>query len=252
MKKKIKVTLYLVFIVIILTTTNIFAETKYDVINYVYYDGTQEFFDALNSEDLRSYYDENLEDYELKDDKKNHILNNIYRNIKNWKAKNSGNADIGIGNNIKFLFSDIEEKLISLMDKSEEARESINNNQFDSTAPNSEPGEEAYNVIYTFPSTSDLFSKANDFIDRNSENSIISDDDLSPAIQVGQLLMGIAIIVLLIVTAVMGIKYMVADPQEQGKLKQQLVGLVVSAAVIFGAFTIWQITVNIMKGVTGG
>lgn len=64
--------------------------------------------------------------------------------------------------------------------------------------------------------------------------------------------MGIAIIVLLIVTAVMGIKYMVADPQEQGKLKQQLVGLVVSAAVIFGAFTIWQITVNIMKGVTGG
>lgn len=106
---------------------------------------------------------------------------------------------------------------------------------------------------FNFPSISNLFTKANGFIGRGSSGGTIGDDDLAgPAVKIGQLLMGIATVVLFIVTIVMAIKYMVAEPQEQAKLKTQLVGLAISAAVIFGAFTIWQVSVKIMTSVTSG
>ena len=106
---------------------------------------------------------------------------------------------------------------------------------------------------FVFPSLSSLFNRANLFIETGKSGDTIDDNDLTgPAVAIGQLLMGIAIIVLLIVTIVMAIKYMVADPGEQAKLKQQLVGLAISAAVIFGAFTIWQVLVNILTNVTKG
>ena len=40
---------------------------------------------------------------------------------------------------------------------------------------------------------------------------------------------------------ILGIKYMISEPEQKGKLKQQLIGLVVSGVVIFGAYTIWSL-----------
>lgn len=57
----------------------------------------------------------------------------------------------------------------------------------------------------------------------------------------------IATIVVLVVTLVMGIKYITANPEEKGKLKQQLIGLVVSVVVIYGAVGIWTLVQNIMN-----
>lgn len=53
--------------------------------------------------------------------------------------------------------------------------------------------------------------------------------------------------VMVIATLYMGIRYMTASPDAQARLKQQLIGLVVSGIVIFGAYFIWQIVVNIVK-----
>ena len=47
------------------------------------------------------------------------------------------------------------------------------------------------------------------------------------------------------VTAYMGIKYLTAGPEAQAKLKTQLVGVVVSGMVIFGAYFIWSIVLKI-------
>ena len=107
------------------------------------------------------------------------------------------------------------------------------------------------NNKFSFPSIGELFQKASDFIGLGASGETIGDDDLvDPTLQIGRVLMTIAIIVLLIVTIIMAIKYMMANPEEQGKLKQQLVGLVISAAVIFGAYIIWQITINLLTNVT--
>ena len=53
--------------------------------------------------------------------------------------------------------------------------------------------------------------------------------------------------ILLCVAAVMGIKWLTANPDEQAKLKQQSIGLVVAAGVIFGAYTIWSIALRIFN-----
>lgn len=54
--------------------------------------------------------------------------------------------------------------------------------------------------------------------------------------------------VLVIVITYMGIKYFISSPEEQAKLKGQLIGVVVSAVVIFGAVSIWELAINIFKG----
>ena len=51
--------------------------------------------------------------------------------------------------------------------------------------------------------------------------------------------------VLVAVTTYMGIKYLTAGPEAQAKLKVQLIGVVVSGVVIFGAYGIWKTVVNI-------
>ncbi len=63
------------------------------------------------------------------------------------------------------------------------------------------------------------------------------------------LLTGIGIFVIVGVTIVMGIKYMYATPDKAAKLKEQLIGLVVSAVVVLGATAIWKIAYSIMNQV---
>ena len=56
----------------------------------------------------------------------------------------------------------------------------------------------------------------------------------------------IGVFVLVAVTIIMGIKYMFATPDVAAKLKQQLIGLVVSAVVVLGATAIWKIVYNVL------
>lgn len=60
------------------------------------------------------------------------------------------------------------------------------------------------------------------------------------------ILTGIGIFVIVAVTIIMGIKYMFATPEQAAKLKQQLIGLVVSAVVVLGATAIWKIVYTVL------
>jgi hypothetical protein len=61
----------------------------------------------------------------------------------------------------------------------------------------------------------------------------------------GSILTMIGAGVLVAVTTYMGIKYLTAGPEAQAKLKTQLVGVVVSGIVIFGAYGIWKLVIEI-------
>ena len=65
----------------------------------------------------------------------------------------------------------------------------------------------------------------------------------------GKILTTIGAGVLLIVITYMGIKYFISTPEEQAKLKGQLIGVVVSAVVIFGAYSIWKMAVSIFMNI---
>lgn len=97
-----------------------------------------------------------------------------------------------------------------------------------------------------------VVQEANDWITQgetkvNDEN-IIDSGQISGIIKpIAQALTTIGVGILLIVAAIMGIKWITANPEEQAKLKQQSVGLVVAAVVILGAYTIWAIALRIVS-----
>lgn len=66
---------------------------------------------------------------------------------------------------------------------------------------------------------------------------------------IGSILVSIGVAVLVIVISIMGIKWITAKPDKKAQLKQQFVGVVVAAIVLFGAVGIWQLVQDIMEQV---
>ena len=95
-----------------------------------------------------------------------------------------------------------------------------------------------------------LASDAKAFIDKGKASEVINSSDVATAVlPIAQALVAIATGVLVVVTCIMGIKYATTtSPQEQAQLKNQLIGLVVSIIVVFGAYSIWTIVYNFMNG----
>ena len=103
--------------------------------------------------------------------------------------------------------------------------------------------------VLAMPGAGELSQIGKDFIDRGEQSAKIDADQIAGILQpLSSLLLGIGIVVLVVVTGIMGIKYMAATPETRGKLKTQLIGIAVSAIVLFGAYGIWSLAYNIMNG----
>ena len=63
---------------------------------------------------------------------------------------------------------------------------------------------------------------------------------------IGQILTTIGAGLMVAITTFMGIKYLMSPPDKQAALKQQLIGIVVSGVVIFGAYGIWSAIVRML------
>ena len=100
-------------------------------------------------------------------------------------------------------------------------------------------------------SYSSINEKAKNFINRGSESETISqqkvEQDLLP---LARILMGIAVLVLLSVGAILGVKYMISGADERAKIKEKLIWYIVSAVLIFGAVAIFNIVINILNKVS--
>ena len=102
---------------------------------------------------------------------------------------------------------------------------------------------------FSFPSFSELMQDGKNFLSKGKNNNVSESQLQSVFLPMARILLSIGIIVLVGVTMVMGIKYMFASPEEAAKLKQQLIGLVVSALVIFGAVGIWSLAYQVLSSV---
>lgn len=105
--------------------------------------------------------------------------------------------------------------------------------------------------IYVVRATTltDMEDQAKAFITKGqqqAEASNIKPGDIAKEfLGIGQILTMVGAGVLVAVTTYMGIKYLTSGPEAQAKLKVQLIGIVVSGVVIFGAYGIWSIVVDI-------
>ncbi len=105
----------------------------------------------------------------------------------------------------------------------------------------------AFNIV---KAEEDLLTKmetqAKDFLSEGANQSNISTTNIAKEFSgLGQILTMIGAGVMVAVTTYMGIKYLTAGPEAQAKLKTQLIGIVVSGVVIFGAYGIWSIVIKI-------
>lgn len=92
----------------------------------------------------------------------------------------------------------------------------------------------------------EMENKAQSFIEAGKKNQNINYDNITKEFSdLGQILTMIGAGVMVGVTTYMGIKYLTAGPEAQAKLKVQLVGVLVSGMVIFGAYSIWTIVIRI-------
>ena len=98
---------------------------------------------------------------------------------------------------------------------------------------------------------SEMVQDAQSFIQKGeSESGDLSDgisDITAEFLPLGQILTTVGAGVLVAVTTYMGIKYIMSGPEAQAKLKQQLIGVIVSGGVIFGAYGIWRLVGGIVK-----
>ena len=61
-------------------------------------------------------------------------------------------------------------------------------------------------------------------------------------------LLAVAIVAAVIIGMIIGIQFMISGVDERAKVKEALVPYAISCVVIFGAFGIWKLAVNIMNG----
>ena len=95
----------------------------------------------------------------------------------------------------------------------------------------------------------DMLNKANSFKNTGAGNAKISIGDAErELLPMGPILVAAASIILVIVTGILGIKFIIADPKEKGKLKQQAIGLVVAIVVVYGATGIWIFARSVLEG----
>lgn len=103
----------------------------------------------------------------------------------------------------------------------------------------------------SFPSAKDIFDSGKNFLTKGQQGGTkFSDDDIiNFVVPLANILIAIGTIVIIAVFIIIGIKYMMATPEEAAKLKHQLIGTVVAGIVIFGAVMIWRIMYDIMESV---
>ncbi len=101
----------------------------------------------------------------------------------------------------------------------------------------------------------DILQAGREWISRGKEEADKMDygstpeDFVNSFIGIGQVLVAIGIVTIVIVTIVTAIKWLTATPDKQAKLKVQLIGLVLSIVIIFGAVGIWSLVKGIMNKV---
>ena len=99
--------------------------------------------------------------------------------------------------------------------------------------------------IYVYAEDRDLsevFPVGENFISEGSETDLnfIDDETVASVNDIGRFLTAIGLVILVCVTLIIGIKYMMATPNDKAKLKKKLIWLNVSALIIFMSFTIWS------------
>lgn len=93
---------------------------------------------------------------------------------------------------------------------------------------------------------SDIITGADSFIGAADDDVKIDDTKLKGTSNlIYQILTVLGISIAVIIAGILGIKFMIGSVEEKAQVKDQLVPFIIGCIVIFGAFTIWEVVVNV-------
>ena len=98
-------------------------------------------------------------------------------------------------------------------------------------------------------SLDDIMNNGNSFLNAGSERStMIDQNDLKSLSNfISGVLLTIAIGVTVITGAIMGLNFITQSIEEKAKVKESMVPWIIGIIVSFGAFTIWEVAVNLFQ-----
>ena len=92
-----------------------------------------------------------------------------------------------------------------------------------------------------------LSDKAKQFIENGTGGEITEQEAINQLVPIGQILVGIASIVLVVAGLVLAVRYMLSGADEKAKLKEKLIWYVISIVLVYGAVGIYNIVTNVMN-----
>lgn len=105
-----------------------------------------------------------------------------------------------------------------------------------------------YTCVQADTSIMDSMSGADSFISagQNSNMIVVDKAELKGASDsIFNILLLAGMIIAVILSSILGIKFMMGSVEEKAQVKETLIPFVIGCIVIFGAFTIWKIFVTI-------
>ena len=114
-------------------------------------------------------------------------------------------------------------------------------------------------IIFTISSTNisyaggttgigEIISGADDFISDGASDQPIKDSNLQElSNSLYTVLLVIGIVVAVIVGLVIGVKFMTGSVAEKAKVKETLIPYIAGCIVVFGAFAIWKLVVEVLS-----
>lgn len=99
-------------------------------------------------------------------------------------------------------------------------------------------------------STEDILQGATDFINQGSGNSPINEDKLKEGSDmIYNTLLAVGLVIAIIWTFYLGIKFMTGSVEEQAKVKESIKVFIIGCIVLFGAFGIWRLVLVLTRGI---
>lgn len=107
-------------------------------------------------------------------------------------------------------------------------------------------------IVSVFPVKvfSSWVDDADDFLKSADKNVIVDKSQLEEASnEIYNTLTSVGMIISVIVGMILGITYMMAGAVDKAKVKESIMPYLLGCIVIFGAFGIWKLVINVMNGV---
>ena len=98
----------------------------------------------------------------------------------------------------------------------------------------------------------EIFDAGDNFLNegKNASSNIVADNSVNTEFnRIYNVLFGIGVALTVIIGAILGIKFMIGTVEEQAKVKEMLMPYIIGCVVIFGAFGIWKLAINIFSNI---